>query len=253
MGEDATSRQLEEIDVLRAMYPGEGEFEMLSDMPQTGVVGRAVVFRIRMDVVAPGCSVHVTLPPNYPSQDPPSFAVEGLRAQEAGRLNSELNEKAVGCAGEECIFEILQAFVDIAPEVLQQSPAAEGHAEDVKCSTTPSTTDDSKWSWACADGDDTVLLLSVNSGPKVRKTQITNVSELRRLATAACVCIDVQPSRNTENYELASLLASCVGVSEQAVDFIAGGKKEKASGNRRARIVGVQPDVVVERILAACT
>ncbi|CAE7325217.1 unnamed protein product [Symbiodinium pilosum] len=53
-------------------------------------------------------------------------------------------------------------------------------------------------SWATEHPDGTLLRLSVRSGPKVKQSLLTNKSELRRVATAGFVCIDLAPSRNTE-------------------------------------------------------
>mmetsp|Transcript_39788 Transcript_39788/g.110560 ORF Transcript_39788/g.110560 Transcript_39788/m.110560 type:complete len:253 (+) Transcript_39788:105-863(+) len=250
MGGDDLARQAEEIDVLQSMYPGEGEFELLSDPPQAAA-GKPVVLRIRMDGVAQGCAVQVTLPPGYPSEALPTFAIEGVRATEAGKLSAELADRIQDRLGEECIFDSLQAFEELAGEVLRQPDEQQPEGDQREDTSASGEGCGSRWAWAFPDGDDTLLRVSVTSGPKVRRTQITNLSELRRLAAAPCACIDIQPSRNTENYELASFLASSVGVPEASIDFVAGGKKEKASGDRQVRILGVQPDAVVLRILAS--
>eukprot|EP00747_Dinoflagellata_sp_TGD_P169299 gnl/TRDRNA2_/TRDRNA2_197954_c0_seq1.p1 gnl/TRDRNA2_/TRDRNA2_197954_c0~~gnl/TRDRNA2_/TRDRNA2_197954_c0_seq1.p1 ORF type:complete len:369 (+),score=61.35 gnl/TRDRNA2_/TRDRNA2_197954_c0_seq1:114-1220(+) len=104
--------------------------------------------------------------------------------------------------------------------------------------------------WAFAiEGGSTLLHISVTSGPKVKKSQITNVSEMKRMPQTPTVCIDLQPSRNTENYELATLLATCTKVSTDKIELIDGSKKDKASGDRQVRITGVSPEEVVARIL----
>ena len=41
------------------------------------------------------------------------------------------------------------------------------------------------------------------------------------------VCLELAPSKNTENYKLASLLAKMLKVKAEAVEFIVGGKKRR--------------------------
>merc|ERR1712039_249122 len=104
--------------------------------------------------------------------------------------------------------------------------------------------------WARSSDRGTLLQISLNTGPKVKTTQVTNLSELKRIAQAGTLCIDLASSKNTENYELAALLASCLKVKAEDVEFIVGGKKEKASGDRQARILGLSAEEASKRLLA---
>ncbi|OLP82708.1 hypothetical protein AK812_SmicGene36611 [Symbiodinium microadriaticum] len=104
--------------------------------------------------------------------------------------------------------------------------------------------------WVTEFADGTMLRLSVRSGPKVKKSQITNKSELRRVANAESVCVDLAPSRNTENYELAALLSNSLQIKAEDVEFVAGGRKEKASGDRTAHIRGIAKHDLMDRLLS---
>ncbi|CAE8654061.1 unnamed protein product [Polarella glacialis] len=213
----------------------------------------------------------VSLPPGYPSDGTsiPVFTVEGLRGEAAATVAEGLTQLALARAGEECLFEVVQAAEDIAaaagistqapepgisPEASGASDADNNdnnNSKNSKNNKNNSNNSISKIAWARASDRGAVLQLSVRTGPKVKVTQIANLSELRRVAQAAAVCVDLAPSRNTENYELASLLASCLQVRTEDVEFVVGGKKEKATGERQALIIGLSLEESTERLLAA--
>lgn len=232
------------------MYPLDGEFELVTEVPDEQGSAFPVSFRVKAASYPKGCSVLVTLPTRYPAEGCPAFVVQGLRSGHAATLGEQLAARAHELAGEVCVNEVLQLLEELLTASDEGAPdAADGFAAVAKAAPLECGAAASKWAWAMASGADTLLKISVNSGTKVRATLITNLSELRRNANAGCICIDLQPSRNTENYELASLLAGCLKVAEGDVDFIAGGKKDRASGDRQVRIIGLDSETVVSRIL----
>jgi len=103
--------------------------------------------------------------------------------------------------------------------------------------------------WATESADGTVLSLSVRSGPKVKTSRITNTSELRRVINVGSICIDLATSRNTENYELANLLATCLQIKAEDVEFLVGKPKDKASGEKQALIRSLTREDAVSRLL----
>lgn len=244
------ARQNEEIEALQSMYSGEGEFELLSELPKEGDTKSTASFRVKAAGLD-GCTVLVALPAGYPTEDSPTFVVEGFKASRAAGLGSSLAAIARERSGEECVFEVLQSLDGLLAEEAEANAADAGAGGAAPIVEAPSAEVKSKWGWASASGSDTVLQVSVRSGAKVKATQITNLSELRRMPEAGALQVDLQPSRNTENYELAKLLATCTKVQEGQVEFLVGGKKEKATGERQAKILGVAPDDVVARILAS--
>eukprot|EP00929_Paragymnodinium_shiwhaense_P078029 TRINITY_DN40350_c0_g1_i1.p1 TRINITY_DN40350_c0_g1~~TRINITY_DN40350_c0_g1_i1.p1 ORF type:complete len:244 (+),score=48.47 TRINITY_DN40350_c0_g1_i1:61-792(+) len=238
-----SERQAEEIDALQSIFCGDGEFEMQSDAAPDGKSPAS--FR----VLQAALHVVVTLPVGYPDSDSPSFSVQGLKASQAGAVNDRLVALAKERVGEECVFDVLGSLQDLLAEVGVQDDAAVGAAAAVGTTRTPDV--QSPWGWAYAEGSNTVLRMTVNSGPKVKATQIANFSELRRMPQTRSMDLDVQPSRNTENYEIAHFLATAVGVSESQIEFVVGTKKEKATGDRQVKVLGQPPETVVERIVGA--
>ena len=145
-----------------------------------------------------------------------------------------------------------------AGRIVVSSAAEVAESAGITCSNEPepaatpaaATSEVALWLRPASDGAGALLRLSVRSGPKVKTSQVTNLSELRRVAHASSLCVDLAPSRNTENYELASLLANCLQTRAEDVEFIVGGKKEKATGERQALIRGVPPEELSRRLLA---
>lgn len=239
-----TARQAQELEALQGIFLGDGEFELLGDGPAEG---QPVSFRLRVaSSTTLACSVLITLPPGYPSEDSPTFVVEGFKAARSATLAESMGCVAQERLGEECVFEAVQSLEALLGEEEEEPAEAQTVATEE-----PEAGPKSNWGWAAASGSGTVLQVSVRSGAKVKTTQFTNLSELRRLPQTGALCIDLQPSRNTENYELARLLASCLRVPENEVEFIVGGKKEKASGERQVQICGLAPKEAVSRVLAS--
>jgi len=241
-------RQEEEIDALQAIFGGDGEFELLGEVPSDGHINIPVSFRVKQA----GVPVLVTLPSGYPAQDSPAFVLEGFKPHQTHKIIDHLASMAKELVGEECVFEVLQALEELLiAEGLKvdafgaQDTESEMVEADQKCDAPKSS-----WGWATDVGSDTVLRVCVNSGAKIRSTQITNTSELRRMPRTPTICLDIQPSRNTENYELAHFFASHLRIPDNTVDLIVGGKKEKASGERQVRIIGLPAGDIVQRILA---
>lgn len=242
MEDESASRQLAEIEALQAIYAGEGEFELLEE-PQTGAATGAS-FRVRCP--DPVGSLLVALPAGYPAAGTPSFVAEELRGSAAAALQEGLVSLATARVGEECVFEVLSSAAEVAES------AGITCANEAAPAAMPmdAVAEEALWWRPASDGAGALLRLSVRSGPKVKTSQVTNLSELRRVANAGSICVDLAPSRNTENYELAALLASCLQTRPEDVEFIVGGRKEKATGERQALIRGMPPNELSRRLFA---
>mmetsp|Transcript_59311 Transcript_59311/g.122701 ORF Transcript_59311/g.122701 Transcript_59311/m.122701 type:complete len:240 (-) Transcript_59311:22-741(-) len=239
MDADSARRQSAEIEALQAIYAEDGEFELLQE-PEEGEAAGAS-FRVRCPNFLG--EVRVNLPATYPAQGRPTFVLERLRGPAAEAVQLGLEELANEHAAEECIFDVLSRAVEVAESaglaLPDEAPVAAAQSIPLE---------EAVWATEFADG--TMLRLSVRSGPKVKHSQITNKSELRRVAHADSVCVDLAPSRNTENYELAALLSNSLQVKAEDVEFVAGGRKEKASGDRTARIRGIAKQDLMDRLLS---
>eukprot|EP00927_Polykrikos_kofoidii_P077838 TRINITY_DN74747_c0_g1_i1.p1 TRINITY_DN74747_c0_g1~~TRINITY_DN74747_c0_g1_i1.p1 ORF type:complete len:254 (-),score=48.76 TRINITY_DN74747_c0_g1_i1:332-1093(-) len=252
MDGDTAARQLAEIDGLQAIYSNDGEFDLLIE-PKEG--GDSSSFRVTCPL--PLGSVLVTLPADYPGAGVPTFILEALRGQSSIHVREGLSSLVHERVGEECIFEALQVAADLSTEVDGSAETENGLASCATANIAKDTGDStragepSSMTWTEVADRGTLMKFSVNSGPKVKVTKIANLSELRRMMNTGAVCIDVASSRNTENYELAALLAASLRVKTEDVEFVAGSKKEKNSGERKALIVGLNPPEVMERLIAS--
>eukprot|EP00933_Yihiella_yeosuensis_P070206 TRINITY_DN7789_c2_g3_i2.p1 TRINITY_DN7789_c2_g3~~TRINITY_DN7789_c2_g3_i2.p1 ORF type:complete len:231 (-),score=66.25 TRINITY_DN7789_c2_g3_i2:234-875(-) len=197
MDSECTARQLAEIEALEAIYAGDGEFEVL-EMPSESAA-KGASFKVLCP--SPVGRILVMLPPTYPVSGLPSFAAQDLRASDAKLLADGLHAYVQDREGAECVFEVLSSVEEIAAAAGIEEKVETAKEEQTASGKAACTT------WVQASDRGTLLQLSLNSGQKVKSTQITNISELRRIASAACVCVDVAPSKNTENYELAALLS----------------------------------------------
>eukprot|EP00928_Gymnodinium_smaydae_P085188 TRINITY_DN68534_c0_g1_i1.p1 TRINITY_DN68534_c0_g1~~TRINITY_DN68534_c0_g1_i1.p1 ORF type:complete len:270 (+),score=70.92 TRINITY_DN68534_c0_g1_i1:71-811(+) len=245
MDADVAAEQLTEIEALQSIYASEGEFELL--VPP-GAGGEAACFRVRCP--PPVGSVLVTLPRGYPSSESPTFVAENLRGLEATAFAESLAELASARLGDVCVFEVLSEAEEVAARAgISAAPAADAAG----AADAPASGDESNGpaAWLRSDERGAILQLSVRSGPKVKATQISNLSELRRIKQTSTVCVDVAPSRNTENYELAALLAARLAVKPDEVEFLVGGKREKATGERQALILGLSAEELMQRFLDA--
>eukprot|EP00435_Cladocopium_sp_Y103_P026675 s1344_g6.t1 len=223
MDADTVACQAAEIEALQAIY--EQEFELVEEAQEGSRHGAS--FRIRCPPVGP---VLVNLPSTYPASGHPSFTAERLRGSQAAAVQEGLVSVARELAGQECVFQVLSTLPEVASlsgvEDVEEAPSSQLEISEKQ----------EPGHWATESADGTVLSLSVRSGPKVKTSRITNTSELRRVTNVGSICIDLATSRNTENYELANLLATCLQIKAEDVEFLVGKPKDKASGEKQALI-----------------
>eukprot|EP00434_Breviolum_minutum_P034349 symbB.v1.2.030398.t1/scaffold3420.1/size57189/6 len=228
MDAESAASQAAEIEALQAIY--EEEFELV-DEAQEGSKGGAS-FRI---CCPPLGSLLICLPPTYPASGCPSFTAERLRGEQS----------AAELSGQECIFQVLSTVPEVA-----ELAGVKDLEEEVPLQAGTPTSEQVPSGWATESSEGVLLMLSVRSGPKVKTSRITNQSELRRVSNAGTICVDLAPSKNTENYELANLLASTLQIKAEDVEFLVGKPKDKATGEKQALIRSLTREDAMSRLLA---
>ncbi|CAK9015385.1 unnamed protein product [Durusdinium trenchii] len=244
MDEESVSRQAAEIEALQAIFAD--DFQLVDEAQEGRKVGAS--FRVQCQPLGP---LLVCLPVDYPSSGCPSFTAERLRGTQAAQVQEGLAAIAKDLMGQECVFQVISAVPEVASEAglkeyeeadsLQSGPFEEQGQR--------ATAQGAQGAWASDTPEGTLLLLSVRSGQKVKTSKITNLSELRRVSNAGSICIDLASSKNTENYELANLLAASLQVKADDVEFLVGTRKEKAGDCKKALIRRLRVEEAVSRLL----
>ena len=238
MDAESAALQAAEIEALQAIY--EQEFELVVEA-QEGSKGGAS-FRI---CCPPLGSLFICLPPTYPASGCPSFTAERLRGEQSAAVSESLASKAQELSGQECIFQVLSTVPEVA-----ELAGVKDLEEEVPLQAGTPTSEQVPSDWATESSEGVLLMLSVRSGPKVKTSRITNQSELRRVSNAGTICVDLAPSKNTENYELANLLAATLQIKAEDVEFLVGKPKDKATGEKQALIRSLTREDAMSRLLA---
>jgi len=111
-------RQSDELEVLEAMYAGNGEFELLGPQPVEATERNLVQVRVRGGADATPWAVVVTLPLGYPADARPSFQFEGFTRAQSAAISEQLDSKGSENAGEECVSDVLLCVDEVVLSAL---------------------------------------------------------------------------------------------------------------------------------------